>query len=119
MRLIDAVKAQPTIEERTGHLNTADLIEREAIRKALWDAVDDINPGYYECDGIDADDIDKIVDSVPSTERVAAIHCAECKFFQCNMSGDGYLAKGVPEFECRHWCGEVDPTDYCSFAERR
>ena len=47
------------------------------------------------------------------------IRCAECKWFQCNMRQDGYLPKGVDEFECRHWRGYCDPTDFCSYAERR
>lgn len=47
------------------------------------------------------------------------IHCNDCKWFQCNMRPDGYLPKGVDEFECRHWCGPCDPVDFCSHAERR
>jgi hypothetical protein len=47
------------------------------------------------------------------------IHCADCKWFQCNMRPDGYLPKGVEEYECRHWCGWCDPVDFCSYAERR
>ena len=42
------------------------------------------------------------------------VRCADCKWMQYNMRGDGYLPEGVPEYECRHWCGEVDPTDFCS-----
>lgn len=47
------------------------------------------------------------------------IHCCECKFFRANMSPDGYLPKGAFEFECKHWNGSCDPTDFCSNAERR
>ena len=47
------------------------------------------------------------------------IYCKDCKWFQCNMRPDGYLPKGVDEFECRHWCGPCDPVDFCSRAERR
>lgn len=47
------------------------------------------------------------------------IRCCECKYLQCNMRPDGYLPKGVDEFECRHWCGSCDPMDFCSYAERR
>lgn len=56
--------------------------------------------------------------AVPSAQP-ENIRCAECKWFQCNMRQDGYLPKGVDEFECRHWCGYCDPTDFCSYAERR
>lgn len=47
------------------------------------------------------------------------VRCGDCKWFQCNMNRDGTLPNGVPEYECRHWCGECDPTDFCSYAERR
>ena len=53
-------------------------------------------------------------------ERVGElIRCADCKWMQCNMRNDGYLPKGVSEYECRHWCGACDPTDFCSYAERK
>ena len=49
------------------------------------------------------------------TENVIpVVRCADCKWFQCNMRQDGYLPDGVSEYECRHWCGPCDPTDYCS-----
>ena len=48
---------------------------------------------------------------------VPVVRCADCKWFQINMRQDGYLPKGVPECECRHWCGPCDPTDYCSYGE--
>ena len=54
-----------------------------------------------------------------TVEEMQIVHCCECKWFQCNMSPDGYLPKGVDEFECRHWCGSCDPIDFCSYAERR
>ena len=65
--------------------------------------------------------VDACVDMIkqlPSAQP-EIIRCAECKWFQCNMRQDGYLPKGVDEFECRHWCGYCDPTDFCSYAERR
>lgn len=36
------------------------------------------------------------------------VRCGESKWLQCNMKPDGYLPKGVDEFECRHWCGSCD-----------
>ena len=47
------------------------------------------------------------------------IHCCECKFFRANMSPDGYIPKGAFEFECKHWNGSCDPTDFCSYGERK
>lgn len=60
----------------------------------------------------------RTVEELPSAQP-ENIRCAECKWFQCNMRQDGYLPKGVDEFECRHWRGYCDPTDFCSYAERR
>ena len=45
------------------------------------------------------------------------MRCADCRWFQCNMRQDGYLPHNVSEYECRHWCGPCDPTDYCSYGE--
>lgn len=47
------------------------------------------------------------------------IYCCECKFFRANMSPDGYIPKGAFEFECKHWNGSCDPTDFCSKADRK
>ena len=58
------------------------------------------------------------IEDLPSAQP-EIIHCGECKWFQCNMRPDGYLPKGVEEYECRHWCGCCDPVDFCSYAERR
>lgn len=55
---------------------------------------------------------------IPAADVREVIRCADCKWFQCNMRQDGYLPKSVPEFECRHWCSEVDPTDFCSRGEK-
>ncbi len=59
----------------------------------------------------------KILRELPFAQTI--IHCEACKWFQRNMRPDGYLPKGVDEFECRHWCGPCDPVDFCSRAERR
>ena len=50
---------------------------------------------------------------------VEVVRCFDCKFLQCNMRQDGILPRGVDEYECRHWCGSCDPTDFCSHGERR
>ena len=64
------------------------------------------------------DDVYGAIKQLP-TIQPEIVRCGECKWFQCNMSPDGYLPQGVDEFECRHWCGSCDPTDFCSYAERR
>lgn len=61
----------------------------------------------------------EVATSIPATDVVEVVRCAECRCFQINMRQDGYLPEGVPECECRWWCGEVDPTDYCSHAKRK
>lgn len=40
--------------------------------------------------------------------------CADCKWFRCNIRGDGDVPYGMPEYECLHFHATVDPTDYCS-----
>lgn len=47
------------------------------------------------------------------------VRCYDCKYFQCNMRQDGSLPPGVDEYECRHWCGYCDPTDFCSRGEKK
>ena len=67
---------------------------------------------------ISLEDAEYVIEKLPSAQP-EIIHCADCKWFQCNMRPDGYLPKGVEEYECRHWCGWCDPVDFCSYAERR
>lgn len=61
----------------------------------------------------------RIVADFPAADVVPVVRCGECKWFQINMRQDGYLPKGVPECECRHWCGACDPTDFCSYGVRK
>ena len=61
--------------------------------------------------------INRVIDTMEG-EWIDLIHCADCKWFQCNMPPDGMLPKGVDEYECRHWCGSCDPFDFCSYGER-
>lgn len=90
-------------------------------RRAAIDVAD-----YTDYTGLAIEDVKKVTDEVvkglkrlPSIDAVPVVRCAECKWFQCNMSMDGYLPKGVDEFECRHWCGSCDPVDFCSYGERK
>ena len=62
-------------------------------------------------------EIREVINSQP-TIQPEIVRCGECKWFQCNMRPDGYLPQGVDEFECRHWCGSCDPTDFCSYGEK-
>lgn len=85
-----------------------DLISRQA-------AIDAVEEWFF--DTTDLRQPKEVLCCVPSAQPI--IHCEACKWFQCNMRQDGYLPKGVDEFECRHWCGPCDPVDFCSRAERR
>ena len=96
-----------------------DLISRQAAIDALGEKPLAWTEGEYEL-GLQnqwQSDVDALND-LPSAEP-EIIRCGDCKWFQCNMRPDGYLPKGVEEFECRHWCGTCDPTDFCSYGERR
>ena len=44
------------------------LLDEDAVKQALYDAVDDISCGYYEVDGIREGDIEKIINSVPPAQ---------------------------------------------------
>ena len=79
------------------------------------------DPTTGECrpmDELNAESAEALKMAINELEQQEIIRCAECKWFQCNMRMDGYLPKGVDEFECRHWCGPCDPVDFCSHAER-
>ena len=54
-----------------------------------------------------------------TVDEMQIVRCSECKWFQCNVRPDGYLPNGIDEFQCNHWDRSCDPTDFCSFAERR
>ena len=64
-------------------------------------------------------DFDALAEDLERNGYVKVVRCCNCKWFQCNMSPDGQIPKGVDEYECRHWCGSCDPTDYCSWGVRR
>ena len=62
---------------------------------------------------------DIMIEDAPTIDAVLVVRCCDCKWFQCNIRLDGYLPNGVDEYECRHWCGGCDPTDFCSYGERK
>ena len=64
-------------------------------------------------------DIKPIINSIPTADVRPVVLCCDCKHFQVNVSPSGYLPQGVPEWECRHWCRPTDPTDFCSYGEKR
>lgn len=63
-------------------------------------------------------DWDDIKDRLAKSDIVEVVRCANCKYLQWNMRQDGSILVGFDEYECRHWCGSCDPTDFCSYAER-
>ena len=62
--------------------------------------------------------IDGIV-SLSTVDAVPVVRCAVCRYFLCNMRGDGTLPNGVDEFECVWGRGGYDPMDFCSEGERK
>ena len=112
----------------------AEYILREAALACFHDWVDshghvheaDEDAAYQRIEGIPAADVvardcyDRLLaENDRLRKERPVVRCADCKWFQINMRGDGYLPKGVPECECRHWCGACDPTDFCSYGERK
>lgn len=57
--------------------------------------------------------------NLPAADVRPVVVCCDCKHFQVNVSPSGYLPQGVPEWECRYWCRPTDPTDFCSYGEKR
>ncbi len=94
--------------------NSGDYISRKAANEACREAVIRYPNSFYN--GIEAarDAILKL----PAADVRPVVKCADCKCFQNNMRQDGYLPEGVPEWECRHWCGPCDPTDFCSYGAK-
>ena len=139
MRLIDA----DALRDALGITGTADSCKGCKYHSKYgcgYDATD--TPSFeYVCEMIDdapsiqsegiyyvkfsEEDYEKIAEQLRKIPIVLTlsepeiVRCAECKWFQCNMRFDGHLPKSVDEFECRHWCSSCDPTDFCSYAERR
>lgn len=72
-----------------------------------------------ELDAYSAITVCELIKNEPTADVVEVVRCGDCRFMQYNMPFDGALPKGVDEYECQHWCGSCDPTDYCSYGERR
>lgn len=89
----------------------ARLIDADRLLKAFCGHCED----YENCKTTCFDF--RIIKNQPTVDAVPVVRCGECKWFQANMMPDGYLPKGVPEYECRHWCGAADPTGYCAYGE--
>jgi hypothetical protein len=95
----------------------AKYIDSDALKKQMASfvpfVIDASNQAY--ADGLT--DAYSLICQAPAADVVEVVRCADCKWFQCNMRQDGYLPHNVSEYECRHWCGPCDPTDYCSYGE--
>ena len=66
---------------------------------------------------------EEVIRSLPPANVMEVVICADCRSFQCNIrqdeNGNLVVPVGVPKFECRWWCAEVNPKDYCSYAKRK
>ena len=89
------------------------LIDADALKTTMDECI------YSDRDRFSTGYAKSFIDDAPTVDAEPVVRCGECKWFQANMMSDGYLPKGVPEYECRHWCGATDPTDYCSYGERK
>lgn len=59
------------------------------------------------------------LEAVSAADVRPVVTCADCKHFQVNVSPSGYLPQGVSEWECRYWCRPTDPTNFCSYGEKK
>lgn len=113
------------------------LIDGDELYKAMKDAEDlarqrvldtestlpypnNLNPSYtrYLAQMDERTKAKHMIADAQTVYAVPVVRCYDCKWMQCNMKPDGTLPKGVDEYECRHWCGACDPTDFCSRGER-
>jgi hypothetical protein len=94
-----------------------DYISREEAFNAILKLVPKVDDDGY-C-WIIRGDAATAIDSIPAADVRPVVLCCDCKHFQINVSPSGYLPQGVPEWECRHWCRPTDPTDFCSYGEKR
>lgn len=91
-------------------------IDRDsALKSVCYDC--SLNENNPFC-GIACADYERIK-AIPAADVRPVVLCCDCKHFQVNVSPSGYLPQGVPEWECRHWCRPTDPTDFCSYGEKR
>ena len=94
----------------------ARLIDADALKEKLTMVTKSYKPNaIMERAAILLED----VETAPTIDAEPVVRCCDCKYLQCNMRQDGILPFGVDEYECRHWCGSCDPTDFCSYGERR
>lgn len=56
------------------------------------------------------------LERVESVDAVPVVRCAVCRYFRCNMRGNGTLPNGVCVLL---WRGGYDPMDFCSEGERK
>lgn len=112
-RLIDADALCDDVMERY----CKDCEKRKGIKRGKWRVIYEI--GEAPCRACDVDDLKMELDEAPTIDAEPVVRCCDCKYLQCNMRQDGILPFGVDEYECRHWCGSCDPTDFCSYGERR
>lgn len=75
--------------------------------------------GFHESEnGELAKTVEEVFATAPAADVEPVVRCADCRSVQSNIRQDGHLPDGVPEYDCRWWCGETDPKGYCSKGKR-
>ena len=91
------------------------LVDAEEIVKRCEDVIRHgvaDNAGQHH---ISAECVMSVVKALPTVDAVPVVRCAVCRYFRCNMRGDGTLPNGV----CVLGRGGYDPMDFCSEGERK
>ena len=93
-----------------------EYIEREAVKKALYDNTIEMEQSiaYSSNIGVPEEDIECVIDEIPAADVVEVVRCSECKHW-------GGVTFG---FVCRKFSGEntkicMHADGYCSYGERR
>ena len=97
-----------------------DLISREALKKAVRESYHN-NPHPLSRDQHmhrhEHNHMIEMIEAAPAVDAVEVVHCCDCT--RCTV-----LVRQVdsePLWFCEYWKGHpmVDPTDFCSYGERR
>ena len=90
----------------------SDYIKREDVIRALCDAVDNKRFGEW----LYTDEFCKVINNMPSADAVEVVRCKDCKQFEKHS---GHIGNIQYNGYCKGTGDWVNPTDYCSWGERK
>ena len=107
-----AVTGKGTVSMR---LIDADELKRNVLKWMPKDQSDYMDSAIPPLENLTVSMVMEI-DDAPTVDAVPVVRCAVCRYFRCNMRGNGTLPNGVCVLL---WRGGYDPMDFCSEGERK